>query len=167
MVKHAADILNLRATAASYRCRSICNGQSEGELTLDKKFIHPPELFKHPAYSRVVTVAGPSKMIFIAGQTASDENYNPMFVGDLRGQYHRVMEALTIQLKAAGATWDDVVFRRLYVLNMDEFIKIQTDPTMTFPWNPDRPPPSTLVGVTRLSHPDFLIEIDLFAVTGG
>lgn len=134
---------------------------------MDKKFIHPPELFKHPAYSRVVTVAGPSKMIFIAGQTASDENYNPMFVGDLRGQYHRVMEALTIQLKAAGATWDDVVFRRLYVLNMDEFIKIQTDPTMTFPWNPDRPPPSTLVGVTRLSHPDFLIEIDLFAVTGG
>jgi enamine deaminase RidA (YjgF/YER057c/UK114 family) len=70
-------------------------------------------------------------------------------------------------LKAAGATWDDVVFRRLYVLDMDAFIKIQTDPAMTFPWHPDRPPPSTLVGVTRLSHPDFLIEIDLFAVTGG
>lgn len=134
---------------------------------MDKQFIHPPELFKHPAYSRVVTVTGPGKMIFIAGQTASDENYGPMFVGDLRGQYRRVMEALTIQLKAAVATWDDVVFRRLYVLDMDAFIKIQTDPTMTFPWHPDRPPPSTLVGVTRLSHPDFLIEIDLFAVTGG
>ena len=77
-----------------------------------------------------------------------------------------VMDALTIQLKAAGATWDDVVFRRLYVLDMDAFIKIQTDPTMSFPWHPDRPPPSTLIGVTRLSHPDFLIEIDLMAVTG-
>ena len=90
-----------------------------------------------------------------------------MFVGDLGGQYRRVMEALTIQLNAAGATWDDVVFRRLYVLDMDASIKIQTDPAMTFPWHPDCPPPSTLVGVTRLSHPDFLIEIDLFAVTAG
>jgi enamine deaminase RidA (YjgF/YER057c/UK114 family) len=134
---------------------------------VDKKFIHPPELFKHPAYSRVITVTGPSKMIYIAGQTASDENYKPMFVGDMRGQYQRVMEALTIQLKAAGGTWDDVVFRRLYVLDMDAFIKIQTDPKMSFPWHPDRPPPSTLIGVTRLSHPDFLIEIDLMAVTSG
>jgi enamine deaminase RidA (YjgF/YER057c/UK114 family) len=50
---------------------------------------------------------------------------------------------------------------------MDAFIKVQTDPTMTYPWHPDRPPPSTLVGVTRLSHPDFLIEIDLMAVTSG
>jgi enamine deaminase RidA (YjgF/YER057c/UK114 family) len=112
----------------------------------------------------VVTVTGPSKLIFIAGQTASDEAYRPVAVGDIRGQYLRVMDALTIQLQAAGATWDDVVFRRLFVLDMDAFIKVQTDPGMTFPWHPDRPPPSTLVGVTRLSHPDFLIEIDLFAV---
>jgi enamine deaminase RidA (YjgF/YER057c/UK114 family) len=134
---------------------------------LEKQFIHPPELFKHPAYSRVITVTGPSKLILIAGQTASDENYRPVAVGDMRGQYQRVMEALTIQLEAAGAKWDDVVFRRLYVLDMDAFIKIQTEPTMTFPWHPDRPPPSTLIGVTRLSHPDFLIEIDLLAVAHG
>ena len=131
---------------------------------MQKQVIHPPELFKHPAYSRVITVTGPSKLVFIAGQTASDENYRPVAVGDMRGQYLRVMEALTIQLTAAGATWDDVVFRRLYVLDMDAFIKVQTDPAMTFPWHPDRPPPSTLIGVTRLSHPDFLIEIDLLAV---
>ncbi len=30
--------------------------------------------------------------------------------------------------------------------------------------DPDRPPPSTLVGVTRLSDPEFLIEIDLTAI---
>ena len=77
---------------------------------MDRQFIHPPELFKHPAYSRVVTVKEPNKLIFIAGMTAADENYKPMFVGDMRGQYHRVMEGLTIKLKAAGASWDDVVF---------------------------------------------------------
>ena len=134
---------------------------------MQKQHINPPEVFKHPAYTRVITVTGPSKLIFIAGQTPSDENYKPVAIGDMRGQYIRVMDALTIQLRAAGATWDDVVYRRLFVLDMDGFLKVQTDPTMTFPWHPDRPPPSTLVGVTRLSHPDFLIEIDLMAVTNG
>jgi len=134
---------------------------------VEKHHINPPELFKHPSYTRVITISGPSKLIFIAGQTPSDEKYRPVSIGDMRGQYLRVMEALTIQLRAAGATWDDVVYRRLFVLDMDAFIKLQTDPTMTYPWHPDRPPPSTLVGVTRLSHPDFLIEIDLMAVTSG
>jgi enamine deaminase RidA (YjgF/YER057c/UK114 family) len=135
------------------------------EVLMERKHINPPELFKHPSYTRVITITGPSKLIFIAGQTPSDEKYRPIAIGDMRAQYLRVMQALTIQLRAAGATWDDVVYRRIFVLDMDAFIKVQTDPTMTYPWNPDRPPPSTLVGVTRLSHPDFLIEIDLMAVT--
>jgi enamine deaminase RidA (YjgF/YER057c/UK114 family) len=135
------------------------------EVLMERKHINPPELFKHPSYTRVITITGPSKLIFIAGQTPSDEKYRPIAIGDMRAQYLRVMQALTIQLRAAGATWDDVVYRRLFVLDMDAFTKVQTDPTMTYPWHPDRPPPSTLVGVTRLSHPDFLIEIDLMAVT--
>ena len=134
---------------------------------MEKKHINPPELFVHPSYTRVITVSGPSKLIFIAGQTPSDERYRPVEIGNMRGQYLRVMEALTIQLNAAGATWDDVVYRRIFVLDMDAFINVQTDPAVTYPWYPDRPPPSTLVGVTRLSHPDFLIEIDLMAVTSG
>ena len=134
---------------------------------MEKKHINPPELFVHPSYTRVITVSGPSKLIFIAGQTPSDERYRPVEIGNMRGQYLRVMEALTIQLNAAGATWDDVVYRRIFVLDMDAFINVQTNPAMTYPWHPDRPPPSTLVGVTRLSHPDFLIEIDLMAVTSG
>jgi enamine deaminase RidA (YjgF/YER057c/UK114 family) len=132
---------------------------------VEKQHVNPPELFKHPHYTRLVTVAAPGKLIFIAGQTAADKSYKPVAVGDLRGQYERVMQGLTIQLRAAGATWDDVVFRRIFVLDMDEFIKLQTDPTTIYPWHPDRPPPSTLIGVTRLSHPDFLIEIDLLAAT--
>jgi enamine deaminase RidA (YjgF/YER057c/UK114 family) len=132
---------------------------------MERQHVNPPELFKHPSYTRVITITGPSKLIFIAGQTPSDEKYRPVAIGDMRAQYLRVMEALTIQLRAAGASWNDVVYRRLFVLDMDAFIKMQTDPTMTYPWHPDRPPPSTLVGVTRLSHPDFLIEIDLMAVT--
>jgi hypothetical protein len=77
----------------------------------------------------------------------------PKLQQDMRGQYLQVMEALTIRLRAAGATWDDVVYRRPFVLDMDAFIKTQTDPTMTYPWH--RPPPSTLVGVIWPSHSRF------------
>jgi hypothetical protein len=30
---------------------------------MEKQFINPPQLYKHPAYSRVVTVKGPCKFI--------------------------------------------------------------------------------------------------------
>jgi hypothetical protein len=33
-----------------------------------------------------------------------------------------------------GATWDDLVYRRLFVLDMDAFIKLQIDSTMTYPF---------------------------------
>ncbi len=89
----------------------------------------------------------------------------PELFRDLRAQYLHVMDALSLQLEAAGATWADVVFRRIYVLDMDGFLAMQRDPSLPQPWPPNLPPPSTLIGVTRLSHPDFGLEIDLLAVT--
>jgi len=132
---------------------------------MDKQFINPPELYKHPSYSRVVTVKGPCKFIFIAGQTPSDDNYEPVAKGDYKAQYERVIAALTLQLKAAGATWDDVVVRRVFTLDVDALMKVLRDPATKRPENSDHPPTSTMIGVTRLSHPDFLIEIDLIAIT--
>jgi enamine deaminase RidA (YjgF/YER057c/UK114 family) len=132
---------------------------------LEKQFINPPELYKHPSYSRVITVKGPSKFIFIAGQTPSDDKYQPVAKGDYKAQYERVIEGLTIQLKAAGATWDDVVVRRVFTLDVDALQKALRDPATKRPENSDHPPTSTMIGVTRLSNPDFLIEIDLIAVT--
>ena len=136
-------------------------------MTFERTHINPPELFRHPAYTRVITVAPPGRLVFIAGQTPSDAQYAPVAVGDLRAQYLHVMDALSLQLAAAGATWADVVFRRIYVLDMDGFLAMQRDPSLPQPWPADLPPPSTLIGVTRLSQPDFGLEIDLMAVTQG
>jgi enamine deaminase RidA (YjgF/YER057c/UK114 family) len=132
---------------------------------MDREHINPAGVFKHGAFTRVGTVKGPMKLIFIAGQTPSDENYQPVARGDYRGQYLKVMENLDIQLKAAGAGWDDVVFRRTFVIDVDKFVQTLQDPKLPKFFNSDKPPPSTMIGVTRLSNPDFLIEIDLLAVT--
>lgn len=129
---------------------------------MDRTELDPPGLFKHPAFKRVVTVQGDMKFVFIAGQTPSDENYDPVEPGNYKAQYIKVMTNLDIALRAAGADWDDVVYRRMFVLDVDEFLKIFYDDDL--PKFGDGRPPSTLIGVTRLSKPEFLVEVDLMAI---
>lgn len=131
---------------------------------MSREYINPTGLFKHVHYTRVLTVEKPSKLIYIAGQTPADENYQPVHPGDHRAQYIAVLEGLTLQLKAAGATWDDVVFRRMYAVDVPAFMKVMNDKTVSLPWNTGRPSPSTLIGVTALSNPGFLIEVEIVAV---
>ena len=130
---------------------------------MEKQVINPPELYKHPSYSRVITVKGPCKFIFVAGMTPSGDNYEPVAKGDYKKQYERVIEGLTIQLKAAGATWDDVIVRRVFTLDVDALQKALRE--VKRPESKEQPPTSTMIGVTRLSNPGFLIEMDLIAIT--
>jgi enamine deaminase RidA (YjgF/YER057c/UK114 family) len=88
----------------------------------DKERINPPGIFKHPNFTRVITVKGGGKMIFIAGQTPSDIDYKCVAPGDFKGQFISVMESLKKSLEASGATFDDVVHRRTYVLDMDKYL---------------------------------------------
>jgi hypothetical protein len=59
-------------------------------------------------------------------------------------------------LKAAGATWADVVKTNTFVTDFDEFHPNALSRVAT--------PTSTTVGVTRLAGPDFMIEIEAVAV---
>ena len=132
---------------------------------MDIEFINPEGIYKHPNFTRVVTIKGPMKLILIAGQTPSDEEYKCVAPGDYLAQYVKVMENLEVQLEAAGAAWDDVVYKRVYVLDVEEYKRTTRGPDAPQFGNPDRPPPSTLIGVTELADPEFLVEIDLLAVT--
>jgi enamine deaminase RidA (YjgF/YER057c/UK114 family) len=134
---------------------------------MERELINPPGVFDHPAYTGVVTVTDPRKFHFIAGRTPADpETYEVVHKGDFAGQYRWVMKQLDIELKAVGATWEDVVFRRIFTLDVDAFLACQVeDPEIQSYWEPGKVPPGTLIGVTRLSDPEFLIEIDLLAIT--
>lgn len=131
---------------------------------MEKEYINPAGVYKHPGYTRVITVKGPMKFIFMAGQTPSDENYQAVSPGDLKAQYIKVMENLDIQLKAVGASWDDIVFRRIFATDVDAYMKLMRDPGLPVFGDPAKPPPGTLIGVTRLSYPDFMLEIEVLAV---
>jgi len=126
--------------------------------------IDPEGLYAHPSYKRVVTVEGNMKLVFIAGQTPTDENYQCVAPGDFEAQYVQVMKNLEVALAAAGARWEDVTYRRIYA-KMGDGADVPTWASQPLPEYGDGSfrPPSTFIGVTRLGHPDFLVEIDLMA----
>jgi len=79
-----------------------------------------------PAYSHVVTVTGPGKTIYVAGQLARDLEGNIVGPGDMRAQMEQTFKNLGACLKAAGATWADVVKTNTFVTDFDEFQKLLT-----------------------------------------
>jgi enamine deaminase RidA (YjgF/YER057c/UK114 family) len=127
------------------------------------QFLNPPSLSKTYGWTHVVATTG-GKTIHISGQTAFDASGKVVGKGDLQRQTEQTFENLGLALAAAGATWNDVVVTRLYVVNFKpEQLPIIREVRSRFV-SPQHPPASTLVGVTALAHPDWLIEIEATAV---
>ena len=102
-------------------------------------------------------------MIFVAGQLARDRSGNVVGKGDMRAQIRQVGENIKAALASAGATLADVVKSNTYVTDMDEYFR-HVDVRMEY-LGPAMPT-STTVEVRRLAHPDFLVEIEVVAMTG-
>lgn len=127
------------------------------------KHIKPEGLSNSPAYTHVVTARG-ARTIYVSGQVSVDPEGNVVGAGDLGAQTEQVMVNLTTALAAAGASIADVVKITIFIVNyVPEHRSIVGEIR-------DRhlsgsPPASTLVGVTALAAPDFMIEIEAIAVT--
>jgi enamine deaminase RidA (YjgF/YER057c/UK114 family) len=105
-----------------------------------------------PSYSHVVTVSGSGKIVYTAGQLARDIDGNCVGKGDMRAQMEQTFQNLDRCLKAAGATWADVVKTNTFVTDFDEFQKC-ADIRMRYLGVAT--PTSTTLGVTRLAGPRF------------
>jgi 2-iminobutanoate/2-iminopropanoate deaminase len=114
-----------------------------------------------PAYSHVVTVNGPGKTIYVAGQLARDTGGDIVGPGDMRAQMEQTFKNLEACLKAAGASWADVVKTNTYVTNYEEFSKC-SDVRMRYIGVAS--PTSTTIQISRLAQPEAMVEIELIAV---
>jgi 2-iminobutanoate/2-iminopropanoate deaminase len=116
-----------------------------------------------PAYSHVVTVNGPGKTIYIAGQLARDAAGNIVGPGDMRAQLEQTFRNLDLCLKAAGAGWADVVKTNTYVTDYEEFAK-HSDVRMRYFGVAS--PTSTTIQISGLAQPGAMVEIEMIAVVG-
>ena len=122
--------------------------------------INPQGLSTPTGYSHVVSTRG-GKTIYIAGQIALDAKGNLVGKGDLAAQTTQVFENLAIALKAAGASFANVVKTNYYMRDASQVSVVRDIRPKYFTKDL---PASTLIEVPRLANPDFLIEIEVVAV---
>ncbi len=127
------------------------------------EYLKPKGVAINPAYSHVAVASG-ARTIYIAGQVAIDENGGVVGAGDLAAQTEQVMRNLGLCLTAAGASFADVVKITTYVVNYKPADRAVIGKARS-PFFADRAPPaSTLVGVSALAAPEWMIEIEAIAV---
>jgi 2-iminobutanoate/2-iminopropanoate deaminase len=133
---------------------------------IERQNLFPEALSKrvvggHVLYSPVVTVVA-GKLIFVSGLLARNQAGDIVGKGDMGAQIRQVGENLKAALAAAGATLGDLVRTQTFTTDIDEFFR-HVDIRMEY--FGAGMPTSTTVEVRRLSHPDFLVEVEAIAVT--
>lgn len=121
---------------------------------------NPAGLWRASRLTQMVEVQG-ARMIYLSGQTPADENYEVRGT-DVRAQAHAVYDNIEIALKSANATWDNVVKTTTYLTDA-ALIKDFREARMERLGNLKATPANTLLIVSRLAEPEFLIEIDVVA----
>jgi enamine deaminase RidA (YjgF/YER057c/UK114 family) len=125
--------------------------------------INPPELGTPPGYSQVVEVSA-GHIIFIAGQTALDRDGNVVGKHDFAAQAAQVFSNLTIALRASGCTAANLVKLTVFLTDMDNLARYREARNRFFAAvTPPAAPAVTLVEVSKLYGPDFMIEIEAIA----
>ncbi len=126
-----------------------------------KKIVQPPDLPIRNTHSQVVTVSG-GTLVFVAGMTSrSEKDASPVYPLDMRAQIRQVCENIGRALRAVGAEFSDVVKTTTFTVDVDEYHRVSDE---RFKYFQRDLPTSALIGVSRLAHPDLMVEIEAMAV---
>jgi 2-iminobutanoate/2-iminopropanoate deaminase len=111
-------------------------------------------------YNQAIAASG--QMVFVAGQIAIDPRLGDVvYTDDVKKQTEQVLANLEAILKAAGATFADVVKTTVFLADMNDFAAVNAVYAKYFPEN--TAPARACVQVSRLPK-DVLVEIDCIAV---
>lgn len=118
-----------------------------------------------PAAQYTHVVLGTGRFVAVSGQLALDEDGELVGEGDPAAQARQVFENLRRCLAAAGATFDEVIKLTYFVTDMAHMPAIRAARAEHIP--DDRLPAASAVRVAGLVRPEFLMEIEAFAVLPG
>ena len=125
--------------------------------------LNPEGLHKNPAYSQAVVTTGDVKTVYVGGQNAVDASGEVVGKGDIEAQAEQIFKNLETALAGGGAKLDHVIKWNIYVVQgqppqpaFEVFQRL---------WgNRPNPPLITLLFVSGLAQPDYLMEIDAVAI---
>ena len=125
--------------------------------------INPPELGAPPGYSQVVEIRA-GRLVVIAGQTALDRDGRLIGKDDFAAQAAQVFLNLGAALQSVGCSASDLVKLTVFLRNMSDLAAYREARNRFFGTvTPPAAPAVTLIEVSKLYGPDFLIEIEAIA----
>ena len=110
----------------------------------------------------VATRAAADKLVFVAGQLSVDGNGASVGQGDFETQMRQVFHNMKAVLEGAGASMDSVAKFTTYVTKPEHLSAFYAERAKLFPklFSTTHYPPNTLLVVSRLVRPEFLIEVE-------
>jgi 2-iminobutanoate/2-iminopropanoate deaminase len=112
-------------------------------------------------FSQATVTEARGRLVFVSGMTARRPDGSIAGIGDIEAQTRQVCENIKAAVAGAGGTLDDVCRVDVFVRNIEHFDAIHKVRGQYF-----RPPlpASTMVEVSKMVSPDYLIEINAIAV---
>ena len=120
-----------------------------------------PGLFDPVTYSQGIKVTQAQTILFLSGQVAYTADGSPAFRGDFKAQARGAYEAIKALVESQGATMNHIVKITTYVTDMRYRVDLAPIREEFFG---KKGPASTLVEISALAHPDWMIEIEAIAV---
>jgi len=120
-----------------------------------------PSVFSPPTYAQAVKITGGSTMLVLSGQVDYDGKGGVASPGDMKAQALACFRHVKAQVEAGGGTIADIARLNVYVTDMSKVADYRAARLEVFG---DIKLASTLVGVTALAQPDFVIEVETIAI---
>ncbi|WP_370415491.1 RidA family protein [Streptomyces fradiae] len=132
-------------------------------MTVERTAINPVPWSVELGFNQAELVSGPTRTLYISGQTATNPDGKPEHEADMAAQLALSLDNLESVLTAADMTLANLVRLNVYTTDVDAL----------FPHYgllaarlaaAGVAPPSTMLGVTRLAVPGLLVELEGTAV---
>jgi enamine deaminase RidA (YjgF/YER057c/UK114 family) len=132
-------------------------------MSFSVEHLNPSGLRVNPAFTNVVVTSGPAKRIIVGAVDPVDEHGTLVGGGDIVAQTEQIFHNLKIALAAAGASLENVVIWRIFIM---EGQSVQAGASVFFrEWGQrPNPPANTIVFVPSLGFPGALLTLEAEAI---
>ena len=130
---------------------------------MERRIVNPWTWQDALGFVQANEVSGAQRTLVCAGQTSVNADGAPQHAGDMAAQMNQALDNLETILKDAGYALADVVRLTYYTTDLDAFMEAAAAGLGRLAEGGCRPA-STLLGVSRLFHPDILVEIEATAM---
>ena len=130
---------------------------------MERRAINPWKWQDDYDFSWAVEARGAQRTVYCAGHVSCDGDGKPLHPGDMVAQFHQALDNLEITLAEADLKLSDVVRLNYYTTDLPAFLEAVPKVGVRLR-EAGCKPASTLLGITRLAEPDWMLEIEATAV---